>query len=534
MNIQNQNNIGLIYMSDKNNRNNNDDPKNPNKKNKKKVNDPSNNEVTNPFFFPLHGCNKNKNVKFPFNNTLHNNNQSDLNENKHYFNMTLSSILDEIKRNRENNKSKLNHSYTNLTRTLDASKNLAIVPKKNDSLIEFLKTVTDKYNLLYDASENKQNTVMSEWGNNYRPRRNAIWSSKTFDNASFAFPPPPRLQRYPYNSQNAPLPPPLPPPVIPKKKVTINREINGLTDILKLIDDYPLKIDIEYNIDMKVLHNIDKPLRNLDSMIGMNKLKDSIVDQVIYFLQGLDKNNDFMHTVIYGPPGTGKTEVAKIMGAIFSSIGILNKNIFKKVTRADLIAGYLGQTAIKTKDVVKESLGGVLFIDEAYALGNSEKKDSFAKECIDTLCESLSDHKSRLMVIIAGYEKDLKNCFFAYNQGLDSRFPWRFHTDDYSSEELKRIFEKKVQDIKWKIGFKLRDKWFETKMDYFKFYGRDMETLLAKTKIAHGRRVFCKPQKEKTVITEADMNKGFEMFISNNEVKERKDKTSGGIPHMYL
>ena len=91
-----------------------------------------------------------------------------------------------------------------------------------------------------------------------------------------------------------------------------------------------------------------------------------------------------------------------------------------------------------------------------------------------------------------------------------------------------------MKDIHWKVGFKLSDRWFETKMDYFKFYGRDMETLLAKTKIAHGRRVFCKPQKEKTVLTEADMDKGFEMFISNNEVKERKDKLSEGIPHMYL
>ena len=284
---------------------------------------------------------------------------------------------------------------------------------------------------------------------------------------------------------------------------------------------------------MKILHNIDKPLRNLDSMIGMHKLKDAIVDQVIYFLQGLDKNNDFMHTVIYGPPGTGKTEVAKIMGSIFSAIGVLNKNTFKKVTRADLIAGYLGQTAIKTKDVIKSSLGGVLFIDEAYALGNSEKKDSFAKECIDTLCESLSDHKSKLMVIIAGYEIDLKKCFFAYNQGLDSRFPWRFHTDDYTGAELNKIFVKKIADINWTVKYKISDSWFESKMDYFKYFGRDMETLLAKTKIAHGRRVFCKPKNEKTVITKIDIDRGFEMFIANNEVKERKGEGSA-IPFMYI
>ena len=118
----------------------------------------------------------------------------------------------------------------------------------------------------------------------------------------------------------------------------------------------------------------------------------------------LPTKGDFMHTVIYGPPGSGKTEVAKIIGRIFSNLGILNKKIFKKVSRNDLVAGYLGQTAIKTKDMIKASLGGVLFIDEAYSLGNSEKRDSFAKECVDTLCEALSEHKHNWMVIIAGYE----------------------------------------------------------------------------------------------------------------------------------
>ena len=111
----------------------------------------------------------------------------------------------------------------------------------------------------------------------------------------------------------------------------------------------------------------------------------------------------------------------------FHSLPKHEKKKFKKVTRSDLIAGYLGQTALKTQEVIKECLGGVLFIDEAYALGNEQKKDSFAKECIDTLCEGLSDHKENLMVIIAGYEKELQSCFFDYNQGLESRFSWRLH-----------------------------------------------------------------------------------------------------------
>ncbi|MDC1321334.1 AAA family ATPase, partial [Flavobacteriaceae bacterium] len=185
--------------------------------------------------------------------------------------------------------------------------------------------------------------------------------------------------------------------VIIKEQITINTPVNNLKDLIDLCDKYPLHDNIEYNINMKSLHNIRPSLLELQNMIGMNSIKENIVDQILYFVQDLHNvspnNSDYMHAVICGPPGTGKTEVAKIMGKIFSNLGILTKNIFKKVTRDDLVAGYLGQTAIKTKDVIKECLGGVLFIDEAYALGNSEKRDSFSKECIDTLCEALSDNK---------------------------------------------------------------------------------------------------------------------------------------------
>ena len=321
------------------------------------------------------------------------------------------------------------------------------------------------------------------------------------------------------------------------KKVNIEVEINGIKDILKLIDDYPLKFDIEYNINMRALHNIKEPLVLLDSMIGMNTVKENVVDQILYYVQDFHKSNnndDFMHTVIYGPPGTGKTEVAKIIGKIFSKLGVLKKNVFKKVTRADLIAGYLGQTAIKTKDAIESALGGVLFIDEAYALGNSEKRDIFAKECIDTLCEALSDNKNNLMVIIAGYEKELKHCFFEYNKGLDSRFPWRYKTDDYKPNELRLIFNKKINEIEWKISDNVKDAWFEKNKDYFKFYGRDMETLLSKVKIAHSRRVFCLPEKDKKTITEKDMDKGFNLFISNDEVKKRIESNHNIITTMYM
>ena len=237
-----------------------------------------------------------------------------------------------------------------------------------------------------------------------------------------------------------------------------------------------------------------------------------------------------MHTVLYGSPGTGKTEVAKIIGQIFSKLGILKNETFKKVVRSDLIAGYLGQTAIKTSKVIKESLGGVLFIDEAYALGNSDNKDSFAKECIDTLCEALSDNKDNLMVIIAGYEDELNSCFFSYNQGLKSRFPWVFKTDKYSAEDLKQIFLKKITDIHWTFIDELKTSFFETNMARFPYYGRDMEILLLKTKIAHGRRVFCKPLAEKTRLNMVDLEKGFELFkkynVKSDNEREKTERQS--------
>lgn len=123
----------------------------------------------------------------------------------------------------------------------------------------------------------------------------------------------------------------------------------------------------------------------------------------------------------------------------------------------------MGQTALKTKEVIKDALGGVLFIDEAYALGNSEKKDSYSKECIDTLCESLSDFKENLMVIISGYENELNESFFNYNQGLESRFAWRFKMDEYSGEDLYNIFVKKVKEINWDIMPDITPQWFNKK-----------------------------------------------------------------------
>ena len=326
---------------------------------------------------------------------------------------------------------------------------------------------------------------------------------------------------------------------IKKNKVDINVQISNINDLINLIETYPDDIQTEYNINISSLHKIKEPLIQLNNMIGMKMLKENIVDQILFYIQNLHsldngKGNDYMHTVIYGPPGTGKTEIAKIIGSIFSKLGILTKGTFKKVTRADLIAGYLGQTSLKTRDVIKECLGGVLFIDEAYALGNEEKRDSFSKECIDTLCEALSDHKDNLMVIVAGYEEELNNCFFNYNQGLTSRFTWRFKTEEYSGEELYKIFIKKVSDSGWFLN-DINSEWFEKNKSHFKFFGRDIENLFAKTKIAHSRRVFCLEPSLKKILTINDIEKGFELYLKNEQSKDKEnEKLNKLISSMYI
>jgi len=318
---------------------------------------------------------------------------------------------------------------------------------------------------------------------------------------------------------------PPPPPILKTKKVNIDSNIQNIQDILHIIENNTYSEDTEYNIDLKNLVNIKTELEQLNTMIGMKELKSSIVDQLIYFMQDLHiskGNSDYKHTVLCGPPGTGKTEIAKIIGTMYSKIGILKNNVFKKVTRNDMVAGYLGQTAIKTKKVIQECIGGVLFIDEAYSLGNHYDDDIYSKECIDTLCEALSDHRNDLMVIIAGYEEELAKSFFKANRGMESRFIWRFKIDKYSPAEMLQILQKLVRENEWIMENTITEKWIDQKKADFPNYGRDMELLFSFTKIAHARRIYGKSEEIRKMITLGDLNRGYDTFIQNKKKEENQ------------
>jgi len=308
------------------------------------------------------------------------------------------------------------------------------------------------------------------------------------------------------------------------KKMKVCAKINSIKDLIRLTYNYPLSHHITYDINIGGIHKIRDELLELDAFIGLDTLKENLIDQLIYFMY--ENGDDYLHTVLYGPPGTGKTEIAKILGKIYTKLGILKNGTFIKVTRSDFVAGYLGQTALKTRKLIEDNLGGVIFIDEAYAMGNEEKQDSFSKEALDTLCELLSDHKNEIMVIIAGYRKELNTCFFNYNPGLISRFAWQFEISEYSPLQLHKIFCKKVTDSGWRIAENVGgEEWFTEHIDYFKNYGRDIENLLSKSKICYYRRIFG-TQKNTKKIEIVDLTNGFKKYKQFSGGKNNKKESS--------
>lgn len=316
--------------------------------------------------------------------------------------------------------------------------------------------------------------------------------------------------------------------------IKINQKVETLDDLIELGEMYPNREMKRYNVDLYKLYRLVPALRELKAMIGMKKVKQNIINLIVFQLQELQpRNNNMMHTVIEGSPGCGKTELGKILAKIYLALDLVDRDYFKVVRRADLIAEYMGQTAIKTQKVLDKARGGVLFIDEAYSLGSPELRDSYSKECIDTINQHLTEEKDKFILIIAGYKASLKESFFAVNQGLERRFPFRYEVDEYDGGDLFMIFKKMVADEHWDLATEgpILPNFFVLNRAAFKFNGGDIETLFQMTKIAHARRVFTEDMEHKKKLNADDLATGFKMFQENGD---KKTKNTDSFANLYL
>lgn len=310
-----------------------------------------------------------------------------------------------------------------------------------------------------------------------------------------------------------------------KRNKTIPLENSPPVHTLEDLISLGKQIKFYKNINSVMLWKITPHLDRLNNMVGMKKLKETVFFQVLYYLQNMhkqNKNDEYLHTIIMGSPGSGKTTVAKIIGDIYRSIGVLSpKGKFRIAYRDDFVAQYLGQTAIKTRKLLESCIGGVLFIDEVYSLAPQNRdKDSFAKEALDTLTAFLSEHKNDFCCIAAGYKDDIYKCFFNMNKGLERRFPWYHEIDGYTSKQLTEIFLIKINNMNWEWRF---DKTKLTKLlkenkEYFKYSGGDIETFLTKCKMMHSKRVFNLDKKYKFIITLEDLQETIEYMKKSKKI----------------
>lgn len=213
---------------------------------------------------------------------------------------------------------------------------------------------------------------------------------------------------------------------------------------------------------------IDEALAELRQMIGLKVVKElvaSIVNRIRYnqklINKGIiDKSDQIsLHLVFTGNPGTGKTTVARIIGNTFKALGVVKKGHVVEVQRADLVAGYVGQTAIKTREIIEQALDGVLFIDEAYTLtaAGGEGGSDYGQEAVNTLLAMMENYRDRLVVIAAGYPEEM-NQFVESNPGLQSRFTNYLQFEDYVIDDLWLIFQKIAQDKKYRIDLEAETK----------------------------------------------------------------------------
>ena len=264
--------------------------------------------------------------------------------------------------------------------------------------------------------------------------------------------------------------------------------------------------------------DLDEALKKLDELVGLEKIKTSVRSLINFVkVRKLREENELpnapvsLHMVFLGNPGTGKTTVARILAEIYHAVGALTKGQLVETDRSGLVAGYVGQTAIKTSEVVKKAIGGILFIDEAYSLVPENSSNDFGHEAVETLLKLMEDNRGDLVVIVAGYSGLMEN-FINSNPGLESRFNRYFFFEDYSSNELFTIFSGMCEKNKYILGEGAADfaldhfrEMFETRDENFG-NARDIRNFFENLVSTHSDRISaiegCSVEELTTLLTE--------------------------------
>lgn len=274
--------------------------------------------------------------------------------------------------------------------------------------------------------------------------------------------------------------------------------------------------------ECRIIEDVYPVLKKIDALVGMKDFKQSLVEKIVAYTCEMPEKGTMHHVSIVGPTGSGKTTIARLIGELFAAMGITSNPEIIMGTQSEMIGGYVGHTAIKTSEMVTNAIesGRPLFMDEFYGFTGD-----YGDKCVQTLLPYLTDNADDFVLIVAGYEEDMKEMFRS-NEGLRRRFPWHFVLPAYNPEELKEIFIRCYDDGKYSMPDDLDASFFSKYSTRFTQNGGSVKNLVAHVRVSHNFRTHGRPE------IRGDLTMD-DLHVAVKRLPEEKDNGSAPVG-MYL